>query len=81
MAATVTPGRGREPSTERLSGASLFAGSVMMLGGPLSILMGASGIADDTLFAASRYAYRFDLTACAQKTPGPLVRGSSRWWG
>jgi len=35
----------------------------MMLSGPLSILMGASGIADDTLFAASRYAYRFDLTA------------------
>ncbi|KQV99211.1 hypothetical protein ASD08_12120 [Streptomyces sp. Root369] len=34
-----------------------------MLSGPLSILMGASGIADDNLFAASRYSYRFDLTA------------------
>ncbi|MEV7733262.1 hypothetical protein AB0O75_14430 [Streptomyces sp. NPDC088921] len=34
-----------------------------MLSGPLSILMGASGIADDNLFAASRYAYRFDVTA------------------
>lgn len=35
----------------------------MMLSGPLSILMGASGIASDSLFAVSRYAYRFDLTA------------------
>lgn len=35
----------------------------MMLSGPLSILMGASGIARDHLFAPSRYAYRFDLTA------------------
>ncbi|WAZ21714.1 hypothetical protein STRCI_002910 [Streptomyces cinnabarinus] len=50
-------------SEGQLSGASLFAGAVLMLSGPLSILMGASGIADDTLFDASRYAYRFDLTA------------------
>lgn len=49
--------------SEGLSGPSLFAGAVLMLSGPLSILMGASGIADDTLFAASRYSYRFDLTA------------------
>ncbi|MFI1763369.1 hypothetical protein ACH41H_15170 [Streptomyces sp. NPDC020800] len=41
----------------------MFAGAALMLSGPLSILMGASGIAQDTLFAASRYAYRFDLTA------------------
>ncbi|MCQ4042266.1 hypothetical protein ACFOSC_24175 [Streptantibioticus rubrisoli] len=34
-----------------------------MLSGPLSILMGASGIAQDTLFSASSpYEYRFDLT-------------------
>ncbi|MFG3319601.1 hypothetical protein ACGF3J_16310 [Streptomyces sp. NPDC048171] len=56
-------GHGGPGDSERLSGASLFAGSVMMLSGPLSILMGASGIARDNLFAASQYAYRFDLTA------------------
>lgn len=55
---------GRGPNgSARLGGASLFAGAVMMLSGPLSILMGASGIAADNLFAASLYAYRFDLTA------------------
>lgn len=47
----------------KLDGASQVAGSLMMLSGPLSILVGASGIAEDNLFAAStRYAYRFDLT-------------------
>ncbi|MFC5216212.1 DUF7144 family membrane protein [Streptomyces coerulescens] len=56
-------GHGGSGGSERLSGASLFAGAVMMLSGPLSILMGASGIADDNLFAASQYAYRFDLAA------------------
>ncbi|GGX66323.1 DUF7144 family membrane protein [Streptomyces fructofermentans] len=56
-------GSGEPGGGERLSGASVFAGSVMMLSGPLSILMGASGIARDNLFAASQYAYRFDLTA------------------
>ncbi|MER5908548.1 hypothetical protein ACGFY3_39495 [Streptomyces mirabilis] len=55
-------GRGGPDSSE-INGPSLFAGSVLMLSGPLSILMGASGIAQDTLFSASRYAYRFDLTA------------------
>ncbi|MEV7393666.1 MULTISPECIES: hypothetical protein [unclassified Streptomyces] len=57
-------GHGGPDSSEGLSGASLFAGSVLMLSGPLSILMGAAGIAGDSLFAASsQYAYRFDLTA------------------
>ncbi|MFD0339533.1 hypothetical protein ACFVH0_12675 [Streptomyces sp. NPDC127117] len=47
----------------KLDGASQVAGSLMMLSGPLSILVGASGIAEDNLFAVStRYAYRFDLT-------------------
>ena len=55
--------RGGPGGSERLSGASMFAGAVMLLSGPLSILMGASGIAADNLFAASQYAYRFDLTA------------------
>lgn len=55
-------GRGGPDSGEAISGASLFAGVMLMLSGPFSILMGASGIAQDTLFAASRYAYRFDLT-------------------
>ncbi|MDI5905716.1 MULTISPECIES: hypothetical protein [Streptomyces] len=54
---------GGPSSSEGLSGPSLFAGAALMLSGPLSILMGASGIADDSLFAASRYSYRFDLTA------------------
>jgi hypothetical protein len=52
--------RGGPGSGESVNGASLFAGAMLMLSGPLSILMGASGIAQDTLFAASRYAYRFD---------------------
>ncbi|MDH6608870.1 hypothetical protein M2164_004505 [Streptomyces sp. SAI-208] len=56
-------GYGRHSESEGLSGASVFAGAVLMLSGPLSILMGASGIASDNLFAASQYAYRFDLTA------------------
>ncbi|MER5529805.1 hypothetical protein ABT075_35350 [Streptomyces sp. NPDC002677] len=51
------------PDSGAITGASAFAGILMMLSGPLSILMGAAGIAHDTLFAASRYAYRFDLTA------------------
>ncbi|MGW6558360.1 DUF7144 family membrane protein [Streptomyces hydrogenans] len=46
-----------------LSGPTVFAGAALMLSGPLSILMGAAGIAKDNIFAASRYAYRFDLTA------------------
>ncbi|MEU1464221.1 hypothetical protein ABZ467_26645 [Streptomyces sp. NPDC005727] len=48
---------------ETINDASRFAGIMMLLSGPLSVLMGAAGIAHDTLFAASRYAYRFDLTA------------------
>lgn len=54
---------GKPGSGETINEASSFAGIMMLLSGPLSILMGASGIAQDTLFAASRYAYRFDLTA------------------
>ncbi|MFF8400690.1 hypothetical protein ACF1AB_38560 [Streptomyces sp. NPDC014846] len=54
---------GGPDSSETIDRASLFAGAALMLSGPLSILMGASCIAQDTLFAASRYAYRFDLTA------------------
>ncbi|MBB6415969.1 hypothetical protein HDC93_001532 [Streptomyces sp. AK010] len=55
-------GHGGPGNSEGLSGASLFAGAVMMLSGPLSISHGASGIAKDNLFAASQYAYRFDST-------------------
>ncbi len=43
---------------------SLAAAAILMLSGPLSILMGASAIANDSLFAlSSHYAYRFGLTA------------------
>ncbi|MGW4909773.1 DUF7144 family membrane protein [Streptomyces sp. NPDC004270] len=62
---TTVPNRTQRGSDSgvTMTGASSFAGILMMLSGPLSILMGAAGIAHDTLFAASRYAYRFDLTA------------------
>ncbi|MFF2961896.1 hypothetical protein ACFVT1_23840 [Streptomyces sp. NPDC057963] len=53
-----------EPDSEKVSGVSMFAGAALMLSGPLSILMGASGIAKDTLFSSSsHYAYRFGLTS------------------
>ncbi|WP_333779172.1 DUF7144 family membrane protein [Streptomyces sp. IBSBF 3136] len=58
-----TQRRGGPGGSEMINGASSFAGILMLLSGPLSVLMGASGIAHDSLFAASRYAYRFDLTA------------------
>ncbi|WP_326768340.1 hypothetical protein OG978_30950 [Streptomyces sp. NBC_01591] len=59
-----TPPGHREPGSAKIDGASQVAGALLMLSGPLSILVGASGIAEDNLFAAStRYAYRFDLTA------------------
>jgi hypothetical protein len=66
MAATsnkVPQGPQGPDSSEMVTGATLFAGVTLLLSGPLSILLGASGIAGDTLFASSRYAYRFDLTA------------------
>ncbi|MGW5465163.1 DUF7144 family membrane protein [Streptomyces sp. NPDC003996] len=53
--------RGR--GSETLNGASLAAGGMMTLSGSFSILMGVSGIAQDSLFAtSSRYTYWFDLT-------------------
>ncbi|MGI5438109.1 DUF7144 family membrane protein [Streptomyces shenzhenensis] len=53
----------REDSSATLSGASLAAGALMTLSGSLSILMGVSGVAQDTLFStSSQYAYWFDLT-------------------
>ncbi|MFF1649513.1 hypothetical protein [Streptomyces sp. NPDC058240] len=62
MPDSTRPGHGG-PDSEKVNGASLFAGAALMLSGPLSILMGASGIAEDTLFSASsHYAYRFGLT-------------------
>lgn len=53
----------------------------MMHSGPLSILMGAFGIAGDNLFAASQYAYRFDLTAGAGFTSCSDWHSSSPAWG
>jgi hypothetical protein len=47
-------GYGRPASrSSTLSGASLAAGALLMLSGPLSILMGASAIAKDTVLATS----------------------------
>ncbi|GGV87175.1 hypothetical protein GCM10015535_36360 [Streptomyces gelaticus] len=59
-----TPPGHRGSGSAKVDGASQAAGVLLMLSGPLSILMGASGIAEDSLFAVSTwYAYRFDLTA------------------
>ncbi|MFD8599487.1 hypothetical protein ACFV1L_31240 [Kitasatospora sp. NPDC059646] len=47
-----------------VGGASMFAGIGLSVSGTLSILMGAAGIAQDSLFSASGgYAYQFDLTS------------------
>ncbi|MFD8076690.1 hypothetical protein ACFV3E_29010 [Streptomyces sp. NPDC059718] len=60
---TARQGDGGKGSGDMLSGASVAAGSLLMLSGPLSILMGAAAIAKDTLFVtSSHYAYQFDLT-------------------
>ncbi|MGX1668798.1 DUF7144 family membrane protein [Streptomyces sp. NPDC055400] len=66
MAATpnkVPQGPQGTDSSEMITGATLFAVVTLLVSGPLSILLGVSGIASDTVFARSRYAYRFDLTA------------------
>ncbi|MER6329937.1 DUF7144 family membrane protein [Streptomyces sp. NPDC001034] len=57
-------GHGEAGGGPAVDSASLAAGAMLMLSGPLSILMGAAGIANDSLFAASTgYAYGFGLTA------------------
>ncbi|MFG2824006.1 hypothetical protein ACGFX4_31830 [Kitasatospora sp. NPDC048365] len=56
-------GQAGEPPVRALSGPSMFAGIALSVGGTLSILMGAAGIAHDSLFSAAGYAYRFDLTS------------------
>lgn len=63
-----TPGRERrgpaEPrNSEWVTGPSLFAGLALELSGSLSLALGAAGIANDAIFSAPRYVYRFDLTA------------------
>ncbi|MET8448566.1 hypothetical protein [Streptomyces sp. NPDC005209] len=56
-------GHGAPGGAKLIDTPSLAAGAMMMLSGPLSILMGVSGIAQDSLFASSsQYAYRFGLT-------------------
>jgi hypothetical protein len=53
------PGR----SSRTLGGTSMAAGGMMVISGSFSIIMGVSGVAQDSLFAASSdYAYWFDLT-------------------
>ncbi|KDN87468.1 DUF7144 family membrane protein [Kitasatospora cheerisanensis] len=47
-----------------LPGASMFAGIGLSVSGTLSILLGAAGIAQDSLFSPSgHYAYQFNLTS------------------
>ncbi|MFC5911478.1 DUF7144 family membrane protein [Streptacidiphilus monticola] len=48
---------------EALTGASFFAGIALLVSGPISILLGVTGIARDHLFSPARYAYYFSLTA------------------
>ncbi|MEU5213283.1 hypothetical protein [Streptomyces sp. NPDC020742] len=55
-------GHGEPGGSEMINGASLFAGIMLMISGPFSILTGAAGIAQDRIFGASRYLYQFDLT-------------------
>ncbi|MER8113674.1 hypothetical protein [Streptomyces sp. NPDC094031] len=56
-------GRGEPGAGRTADSASLAAGIMLMLSGPLSILMGAAGIANDRLFTTSTgYAYTFGLT-------------------
>jgi hypothetical protein len=45
------------------TGPLMFAGIALSVSGTLSILQGAAGIAEDRLFSAAGYAYRFDLTS------------------
>ncbi|MGY0019636.1 DUF7144 family membrane protein [Streptomyces sp. YJ-C3] len=49
--------------TDPVTGPPMFAGLLLELSGSLSFVMGVAGIAGDTIFHASRYVYRFDLTA------------------
>ncbi|MFF9162562.1 hypothetical protein ACF081_20250 [Streptomyces longwoodensis] len=63
-----TPGGVRQGATqprdsEWVTGPSLFAGLALELSGTLSIFLGAAGIAEDAIFRAPGYAYRFDVTA------------------
>ncbi|OKJ16847.1 hypothetical protein AMK19_01425 [Kitasatospora sp. CB01950] len=41
----------------------MFAGIGLSVSGTLSILLGAAGIAQDSLFSSSGYAYQFNLTS------------------
>ncbi|MFI8514857.1 hypothetical protein ACIGHB_27400 [Streptomyces sp. NPDC085460] len=61
-------GRARKGTTpshdgQWVTGPHLFAGVALELSGTLSILMGAAGIGQASLFSAPGYAYRFDVTA------------------
>ncbi|MEU7180702.1 DUF7144 family membrane protein [Streptomyces celluloflavus] len=63
MAAMPDQGRRGSPyNSEVISGGTLFAGVALTVSGPLSILLGITGITRDTVFSSPRYAYRFDLT-------------------
>ncbi|QRX96667.1 hypothetical protein JNO44_01725 [Streptomyces noursei] len=44
-------------------GDALFAGVAMTVTGPLSVLLGITGITRDSVFSPPGYAYRFDLTS------------------
>ncbi|WP_245687068.1 DUF7144 family membrane protein [Streptacidiphilus griseoplanus] len=58
-----TQQRPASPDDGWVTGPYLFGGLALELSGTLSILMGAAGIAQSTIFANSRYPYGFNLTA------------------
>ncbi|MEY9875102.1 hypothetical protein ABH931_004603 [Streptacidiphilus sp. MAP12-33] len=63
MTTTPQAQQGETHGPGAIPGPSLFAGTVLLLSGPLSILLGVTGIDRDHVFNPARYVYRFDLTA------------------
>ncbi|MFJ9619778.1 DUF7144 family membrane protein [Streptomyces noursei] len=60
------PDNGRQRSaydSGLVMGDALFAGVAMTVSGPLSVLLGITGITRDSVFSPPGYAYRFDLTS------------------
>ncbi|UJB39763.1 hypothetical protein HRD51_01620 [Streptomyces sp. A1-5] len=60
------PDNGRQRSaydSGLVMGDALFAGVAMTVTGPLSVLLGITGITRDSVFSPPGYAYRFDLTS------------------
>lgn len=95
MAATSSdPGRSSRGEDGWAAGATVFAGVLLLVGGVLGILQGASALAKDKVYiATASYLYQFDLTgwgwvqivlgAVAVVVGGGLLadQGWARWTG